>query len=235
MKTAIMQPYFLPYIGYWQILHAVDQFVILDDVNYIKRGYINRNSILIDGKPFRFTIPVQNASQNRRICDTRLCFSIRQKKNLVRTISNAYKRAPCYPEVMSLIEGIINFEEEDLTTYIFNSIQKVVDYLNIKTELYLSSKLEKNKELKSEDRIIEICKVMATDIYINPWGGRKLYDHEHFKKENIKLLFLNTRKTNILYRQENENFEPDLSVIDLLMYNEKKAIQKYLTEYDLIE
>ena len=72
MKIAIMQPYFFPYIGYWQLIHAVDHFVIYDDVNYIKGGWINRNRILINGKPAYITVPLHKASAFKRICDTDL-------------------------------------------------------------------------------------------------------------------------------------------------------------------
>ena len=233
MKVAVMQPYFFPYIGYWQLIDAADRFVILDDVNYITRGYINRNSILMDGKPYKFTIPIKKASQNKLILDTKLNFDMREKKRFLHTISHAYKKAPYYVEVMNLIERVIYFPEEDLTTYISNSIKAVMSYLGINTEIYISSKLEKNLSLKAEKKIIEICEKMNANVYINPSGGRQLYHHKHFNQAHIKLYFLDSRVGQIKYNQKNEQFEKNLSIIDVLMFNKIETIQKFLKEYDL--
>jgi len=233
MKIAIMQPYFLPYIGYWQLIYAVDQFVLLDDVNYIIRGYINRNYILFDRKRYRFTIPVKKASQNKLILDTKINFKLEEKRKFLRTIQNAYRKAPYYTDIMPLIETIINFTEEDLTMYILNSIKIILDYLKVKTEIFISSKLPKKEGLKAEKRIIEICKIMNADIYINPCGGRKLYNWEHFKRENIQLYFLDTRVNQICYNQMVGDFEKNLSIIDILMFNAKEKVQEFLKEYDL--
>ena len=197
MKVAVMQPYFLPYIGYWQLIYAVDRFVLLDDVNYIVRGYINRNSLLLDKKPYKFTIPVCKASQNNLILDTKLSFDEEKRRKFLQTIQNAYKKAPCFSNIMPLVEKIINYPDDDITNYILNSIKIILNYLDINTDLYISSELSKKQGLKGEERIIEICKVMDADVYINPCGGRKLYVYEHFKKENIKLFFLDTREKQI--------------------------------------
>lgn len=94
MKTAIMQPYFFPYLGYFQMFNAVDKFVLLDDVNFIMRGYINRNSILLNGKAHKFSIPLEKPSQNKLINETKLNFSLKDKENFLKTIQLAYKKAP---------------------------------------------------------------------------------------------------------------------------------------------
>ena len=233
MKVAIMQPYFLPYIGYWQLIYAVDRFVLLDDVNYIMRGYINRNKILLDRKCYKFTIPIQKASQNKLISDTKLSFSVEEKRRLLQTIRTAYKRALYFPEVMPLLEEIINYSEDDLTAYILNSIKIILNYLDVDIKIYISSKLQKKQELKAEERIIEICKVMDADMYINPCGGRSLYSREHFETEGMKLCFLDTRKNQIFYDQGIKEFEKDLSIIDILMFNHKLRVKEFLKEYDL--
>ena len=131
MKVGIMQPYFMPYIGYWQLINVVDKFVLLDDVNYIMRGYINRNSILLNGKPYRFTLPVENASQNKLIMDTKLRFAQEKKQDFFKTISNAYGKAPCYRKVAPIIEDIINNSDDDITEYIKYSIQKSRIFKNV--------------------------------------------------------------------------------------------------------
>ena len=232
MKVGIMQPYLFPYIGYWQLINAVDRFVILDDVNFIMRGYINRNSILLNGKPYRFIIPMQKASQNKLIKETKLNYSQEEKNKFFLTLYNAYKKAPYYEEAMPLIEDIINNSETDLTKYIQLSIERIMNYLGVETEIYISSQIEKKQTLKGEERIIEICKRINADTYINPCGGRALYNHIHFAREGIELFFLETRD-NIIYNQKQEEFVGNLSIIDILMFNDVQTIKKFLKEYEL--
>lgn len=233
MKVAVMQPYLFPYIGYWQLINAVDRFVILDDVNYIMRGYINRNSILVNGKPHRFTIPIEKASQNKLIMDTKLNFDEKEKKKFLATIENAYKKSPCYSKVMPLLEDIILNTEDDLAKYIQYSLEVICNYLKMKTEVYVSSEIEKDHTLHAQERIIEICKKMQADIYINPCGGRSLYNHEAFEKENMKLFFLDTIGENVVYDQGVGKFEKNLSIIDVMMFNEISIIRHFLQEYEL--
>ncbi len=233
MKTAIMQPYFLPYIGYWQLIHAVDQFVLLDDVNYITRGYINRNSILVNGQEHRFTIPVQKASQNRLIKDTAFAFDRVEKDRFLRMIEDAYKKAPQYHDVMPLIRQIVNCEQQDVTQYVYNSLTVIMNYLDIQTELYISSEIPKDNDLHGQDRIIEICRQLQTDVYVNPCGGRKLYMPAAFERNNMKLYFLDTRGDSISYSQGRPEFQRNLSIIDVLFRNNVDTIKIFLDEYDL--
>lgn len=235
MKIGIMQPYFMPYIGYWQLIHAVDKFVILDDVNYIMRGYINRNSILLNGKPYRFTIPVEKASQNKLILETKLSFTSDEKGNFLQTISNAYRKAPYYEAVMPIIEDIVNYQETDLTAFIRYSIETIMEYLGIQTEILVSSAIEKDQNLKGEKRILEICKKLGADIYINPCGGRSLYHREVFAKKKIQLFFLETQSNHIIYEQVNQEFTENLSIIDILMFNCEEEIQDFLQRYELTD
>lgn len=233
MKVGIMQPYLFPYIGYWQLIYAVDRFVILDDVNYIMRGYINRNSILLNGKPYKFTIPIKQASQNRLIMDTKLNFEEKEKKKFLMTISSAYKKAPFYQKVMPLIENVIMNPQDDLTDYIENSLNVLMKYLGIGTKLYRSSRIEKDNTLRAQDRIIEICKRLQTDTYINPCGGRALYNHEAFKKQGMELYFLDVCNEEIIYEQGQKDFQPNLSIIDVLMFNDLERTKQFLRKYKL--
>ena len=233
MKVGIMQPYFMPYIGYWQLINVVDNFVLLDDVNYITRGYINRNNILVNGKSYRFTIPIEKASQNKLIMETKLNFTQSKKQDFLMTIQNAYSKAPYYKKIMPLIEDIINNKEMDLTAFIKASIEKIMEYLNIHTKLLISSKIQKNQELKGEERIIEICKRLGADTYINPCGGRNLYHHKDFQLENLKLFFLYTRSEDIIYKQKQQEFIHNLSIIDIMMFNNICTIQDFLEMYEL--
>lgn len=233
MKVGIMQPYFMPYIGYWQLINAVDRFVILDDVNYIMRGYINRNNILLNGKSYRFTIPIEKASQNKLIMETRLNFTSDKKQDFLLTVSNAYRNAPYFKDVMPLIEDVVNNPQTDLTVFIRYSIEKVMQYLDLQTEILLSSEIEKDLKCKGEERIIEICKEIDADTYINPCGGRKLYHRDAFEKAHVQLFFLDTQNDYIIYKQAKQEFVGNLSIIDIMMFNDVEKIKDFLERYEL--
>lgn len=235
MKVAVMQPYLFPYIGYWQLIGAVDKFVILDDVNFIKRGYINRNSILINHKPFMFSVPIKSASQNRLIMNTKLNFDERDRQIFLARIENTYKKALMFEKVMPYIERIIKNENDDLTDFIEYSLREIMSYLNIHTFLLRSSQIDKDNSLSASKRIVEICRRLNAEVYINPSGGRNLYRAEEFAKDNIKLYFLDTRFNKVEYKQFNDEFASNLSIIDILMFNKVREIQGMLKEYDLNE
>ncbi len=235
MKIGIMQPYLFPYIGYWQLIGAVDEFVILDDVNFIKRGYINRNNLLVNGMPKLFSIPIASASQNKLIMETRLLFDKKEKDRFMKMLEFSYKKAPEYINVIPLIENIIYNSEEDLTEYIRYQLFAICDYLGIKTDICRSSELKKNNQFCAQERIIEICRRKGADIYINPSGGRKLYDHRTFQDNGIELFFLDVDTGRICYRQFNEHFVENLSIIDVMMFNKVENIKKFLGEYELNE
>ena len=232
MKLGIMQPYFFPYLGYWQLINAVDKFVLLDDVNFIMRGYINRNSILVNKKQNLFTIPLDKPSQNKLIKETKLKFDAKSKDNFKKTLELAYKKAPEFNNFYPVIEDIINYSTEDLTQYIKYSIENVQKYLNINTSILISSEIQKNNSLKGEERIIEINKQLKSAVYINPIGGMELYNSENFKKEGIELKFI--KMNEIIYKQFNNEFIPNLSMIDILMFNSQNKIKEMLNDYTLI-
>lgn len=233
MIAGIMQPYIFPYIGYWQLIHAVDQFVVLDDVNYITRGYINRNSILINGKEHKFTIPVKKLSQNKLIYESELNFTKEDREKFLKMIYLAYKKAPEFDSVYSLLETIINNDTQDLTDFIVYSMMKICGYLSIDTKIVKSSELEKRSGVKAQERIIEICRYLGADTYINPCGGHDLYSGDRFRQENMSLYFLTPRMSEITYKQFGNSFVSYLSIIDLLMFNSVEKMQFFLKKYDL--
>lgn len=232
MKLGIMQPYFFPYIGYWQLLNAVDKYVIYDDVNYINRGWINRNNILMSDKSKMINLPLKHASQNSLINEIEIFEDKKKKEKLLKTIEMVYRKSTYYDVVFPMIESIINYEERNLSRYLQHSINQINKYLSINTELILSSTINKNNILKGEDKIIEICNILQADEYYNSIGGQELYSYEKFMDNGIKLKFL---KANIVkYRQFNYKFIPNLSIIDVMMFNSIEDIKKMLDEYELL-
>lgn len=232
MKTiAIMQPYFLPYIGYFQLLAAVERFVVLDDVNFINRGWVNRNRLLLNGVAHTFTVPLRGASQNRLICDLGLICEQGWRDRLMRTIQQAYGKAPCYARVSPLLEDIVFYPSERLDEFLLNSLQVIVRYLSLEVEIVGTSRVYENAHLKGQERILDICRQEQADVYINPIGGELLYDPAEFLSHGIQIHFLRSRP--VSYPQGKGEFVPWLSIMDVLMFNDPSAVRQLLVQMDL--
>ncbi|NDV95260.1 hypothetical protein D0T84_10040 [Dysgonomonas sp. 521] len=231
MKIGIMQPYFLPYIGYFQLLNAVDKYVIYDNIQYTKKGWINRNRILQNGKDLMITIPLEKDSDYLDIKDRSVSKNF-DKKKLLNQIREPYRKAPYFETVMPLIEDIVNFQEENLAYYIFNSIDKIRDYLGIDTELIVSSTIDMDHSLKGQDKVLALCKALGAKEYYNAVGGQSLYNKEDFAREGINLSFISSNP--IEYKQFSNEFVPWLSILDVMMFNPVEEIQNMLNEYKLI-
>lgn len=232
MKLGIMQPYFMPYIGYWQLLSAVDKYVVYDDVNFIKGGWINRNRILLNGKVQNINLPMEGASSNKLINEIKVSSNSILRNKVLKTIYMAYHKTPYFEIVYPILERVLMNEETNIAKFIFYSIKEVCTYLDIETELILSSSLDKNNQLKSKDKVLEICKVLCCDEYYNAIGGKELYSVEEFEEHGVQLYFLKTK--DIIYKQFNNSFESNLSIIDVLMFNSKEQIKALLGEYELL-
>jgi WbqC-like protein len=230
MKLAIMQPYLFPYIGYFQLINAVDKFVFLDDVNYINRGWINRNRILVNSKANMFTVPLKDASQNKLINEIEVAYQNWQQK-ILKTIEHAYKKAPQFECVFDVIKAVFLLPVADIATLAKKSIYAVCKFLNIDTSIIDSAAVFNNKQFRGEERIININKQLLASDYINPIGGKELYSRENFSKERIDLHFLNTHE--ITYPQFNNEFIPALSIIDVLMFNSVEETRKLLNQFSL--
>lgn len=226
-KVGIMQPYFFPYIGYFQLLNHVDQFVIYDNIKYTKKGWINRNRILVNGEAQYISIPLKKDSDFLNVNQRFLSDDFNVEKNkILNKIKGSYRKAPQYNAVLPLIEDIFNYNENNLFHYIFNSIKSITAFLDISTPLIVSSTLKLNSELyKSEEKVIEICKELKATDYINPIGGVELYDKKRFEKEGINLNFIKTQ--GVEYNQFGNEFVPHLSIIDVLMFNDLDTV-KYM-------
>jgi len=233
MKLAIMQPYFMPYIGYFQLINSVDKFVIYDNIQYTKKGWINRNRILSNGKDKLITIPIKKDSDYLNVVERELSESWgKDKIKMLNVIRSSYFKAPYYQETSELISKCLNNSEVNLFRFIYESIILINDYLEIKTPIVISSTIEADHTLKSQDKVLSICKKQNADVYINSIGGVELYDKEVFKQNNIELNFI---KSNPLqYKQFDNEFVPWLSIIDIMMFNSKEQIKKYLNNYTLI-
>lgn len=232
MRVGIMQPYFLPYIGYWQLMNAVDKYVIYDDVTFIKGGWINRNRILVNSQPVYFNISLIGASPNTLIQDIEVHFDARMMKRRLKTLEMAYKKAPYYPQVFPMAEEILTYEEKKLVPYLMHSFEVICEYLDIRTEFVVSSAMVKSPGLKGQERVLDICERLGATEYYNAIGGQKLYEFEPFRKRGIELKFLKTE--DIRYMQLKHDFVPSLSILDVMMFNSKEEMYQMLQKYSLL-
>ena len=233
MKLGIMQPYFFPYIGYWQLMNAVDTYVIYDDVTFIKNGWVNRNRILINGEARYFNLPTVGASSYVLIKDIKLSQEQKFFDKLIKSLEGAYKKAPCFEETMPLLETIILSGKEYMAELLELQIRSIAKHLGMNTKILLSScDVKKNTALRAQDKVLDICKNLHATEYYNAIGGTELYDKEIFAQNGIKLSFLATDQ--ICYKQYKNEFVPYLSIIDVLMFNGVEKTKEFLNAFKLL-
>jgi hypothetical protein len=230
MKIAIMQPYFLPYIGYMQLINSVDTFVIYDDVNYIERGWINRNYFLNKDTKCLLTLKLSKASCNKLIKDIDILPI--HEQTLFKTLDNLYRHAPYFKEIKTVLNDIQNFEEKQISLFLYNHLQILCNYLGIKTKLILSSTIEKNIQLRGQEKVLNICNSLHATQCINPPGSKLLYNKETFKKNGQEMFFLKAFKPD--YKQFKDNvFVNNLSFLDTLMFNSIENVKNFIDLYEL--
>ena len=229
-----MQPYLFPYIGYFQLINAVDEFIIYDNIQFTKKGWINRNRILVNGTDEYITIPLKKDSDFLDIKDRYLSQEwLNERKKILNRITESYRKASHFNIIYPIIERIMMYEDKNLFAFIFNSLKELNQYLDIKTPLIVSSIISINHDLKAENKVIELCKARKAKTYINPIGGVELYDKKTFNNKGLELKFL--KANNITYPQFKNDFVSFLSIIDVMMFNSLEDIKLIINkDYNLI-
>lgn len=234
MKIAIMQPYLFPYFGYFQLINAVDKFIVYDDVNYIKQGWINRNTILINDAAYLFTVPLENSSSFSKInsikIHEKLYYSWLNK--FLKTVEQNYKKAPFFNEVFPILTSVLKCNENNISSIAFKALKIVSNYIGLTTEFEEASSKYNNQNLTSEERVLDICIHEKAHYYINAIGGLELYSKKTFLDKGIILNFIKTGTIN--YKQFDNDFVANLSIIDVLMFNDIQTIRQFLNDYELI-
>ena len=237
MTLGIMQPYFFPYIGYWQLIKAVDEFILFDDVQYIRHGWINRNRILKPGEGWTYiTVPLKKHSRDDLIKDIKVSDISKIKDVLLNPLIVYKKIAPFYTETFNLLENIIKkINNDDLVEVNLIIIKELCGYLNINTKITVSSNynFDYSRVGGAGEWALEISKQKKAEYYINPISGKELFDKEKFNANNINILFLKPKE--IVYNQKRKVFEPWLSIIDVIMFNGKEETAMLLDYYDITE
>ncbi len=236
IRVAVMQPYLFPYIGYFQLMHAVDRFVLLDDVNYIVRGWVNRNRVLSGDSGLMFTLPLSGASPNCLISAIHISDEYEKwRSKFIKTLSHLYGKAPCYSMAQGVVEEILSCPERNLSKFLANSLEKICRYIGV--DCLISRNFDEDdvvagRHLAGEQRIVHIASSMGACQYINAIGGASLYSPQHFVENDLELFFVRTR--DIQYPQFSNEFVAGLSIIDVMMFNRPERILELLTQYDLV-
>jgi WbqC-like protein family len=231
VTLGIMQPYFLPYIGYWQLLAAVDRLVVYDNIQYTKQGWINRNRFLRNGADAFFTVPLKKASASLNVADRFIADDF-DPAALLNPLASAYRTAPFFTTVFPIVEAILTAAPRNLFEYLLHGLVTTAAFLEIRTPIVVSSAVAIDHGLKAEHKVLALCRALGATRYVNAIGGRELYSVPAFAEHGIDLKFIQSRP--IAYRQYDDPFVPGLSIVDVLMFNSKDAVRAMLGAYDLV-
>lgn len=232
MNLVIMQPYLFPYLGYAQLMRVADLFVIYDDAQFMKGGWINRNRILGSGGPQFVTLNLQGASANKAINEVGIGTNL---PKLRKTIEQTYAKAPHASEGMAYIDECFSFEGPNLAQFIGNSLTLLARKLELPTEFRWSSELNRNTSLTAQDAVLDMCRLLGATHYINAEGGKELYAQAAFETENMRLSFLHHQVTEYPQARNKGAFEPRLSIIDALMNIGFDGVREKLDDYSLVK
>lgn len=227
-----MQPYFFPYIGYFQLIAAADLFTVYDNIKYTKKGWINRNRMLQNGKDVMFSLSLKSDSDSLDVCERELAADFNRDK-LLNQFKGAYRRAPYFEQTFPLVEQIVRYEDANLFRFLHNSISRTCNHLGITTEIKVSSDISIDHDLKNQDKVLALCEAVGASTYVNAIGGMELYSKETFLEKGIDLKFIKSKPFE--YPQFGNEFVPWLSIIDVMMFNPLDTIQACIsTNYELI-
>ena len=232
-RVAIMQPYFLPYIGYFQLVAAVDLFIVYDNIKYTKKGWFNRNRMLQNGTDMTFSLPLKSDSDYLDVCDRALAVDFDRDK-LLNQFMGAYRRAPYFSATFPVLEQIVQYQDTNLFRFLHHSIAMSCKHLGITTEFKISSDIAIDHKLKNQEKVLALCEAVGATAYLNTVGGMHLYSKEGFQERGIDLKFIQSKPFE--YPQFGSAFVPWLSIIDVMMFNPLDTVQTCIsTNYELIE
>jgi hypothetical protein len=226
-----MQPYLLPYIGYYQLIGAVDLFIVYDNIKYTKKGWINRNRMLQNGSDAMFSVPLASGSDSLDVCEREVAADFNGDK-LLRQIDAAYRRAPHFGSTFPVVESILQNPERNLFGFLLHGLEQSCAHLGLDTPIQRSSTIDIDHGLAGQDKVVALCQAVGATTYINAIGGRELYRQDAFG--DIKLRFLQAKPFE--YPQFGAPFVPWLSILDVMMFNPAERVREAIaTGFDLLE
>jgi hypothetical protein len=231
MTAAIMQPYFLPYAGYFQLAAASETFVLCDNFQYTRKGWINRNRFLQNGDSELFSLPLQGEHRNAEIRHRQISPDF-NPTSFLRRFEAAYRKSPNFSLTHPLLHKILFYQNLNLFAFLEHSVRSVCTHLGLNPVFKKTSDLPISCELQFEERLIAMCRALPCSRYINSIGGTALYSKESFRDHGIELQFLSSHP--LTYRQFENPFVPSLSILDVLMFNPIESVRHYMRKgYDL--
>jgi hypothetical protein len=234
MRVAIMQPYFFPYIGYFQLIYATDRFILLDDVQYIRHGWINRNRILKPGEGVQYiTVPLAAHHRETLIKDIGISDAPGCFLKILRQLEHYRKRAPYYKAVMELLRECFNCNATGITALNAHCLETVCRYIGLRYHIEIAGQLHLDYTAvqEADEWALQISRQLGASEYINPPGGSSFFNRAKYEANNIQLWFLHPHLR--AYDQGRQKFEPGLSIIDVMMFNTPEQIRSLLQEYEL--
>ena len=228
MKLGIMQPYFFPYLGHFALIAAVDEWVVFDVTQYTRKSWINRNRVLRPEGGWQYNPdPLADSSIHIKISEARIARSQNHERYVLGKISHYKKQAPYYAQVCEIIRSAFaGIGGDSLVSLNVAGLHAVCQYLGLPFRHRICSQLG----LQLPDKLLAgqwapwIAARLAADVYINPVGGSELFDPAEFTRNGIKLQFLEF--TTFTYDTPGYNFEKDLSILDVLMWNSPKEVME---------
>jgi hypothetical protein len=237
MRLAVMQPYIFPYLGYYQLVKAVDTFIFFDDVNYINKGWINRNNILGQNEPYKFTISLSKASQNKLINEIEISDYPKWRDDFLKLMAFNYKKAPQFESFYNWLQSFLRAKDyRYISELAADSVKEIATFLKLTTQFGFSSQLDykTGQEMDGQEKVLSICRIHEAGTYINPKTAEDigLYDKERFIKENRQLYFIKMEE--VSYPQfKKDKFVPYLSILDVCMFNDTDQVNTLLDKYSL--
>jgi hypothetical protein len=232
MIVSIMQPYFFPYLGYFQLMAASDVFVAYDDVQFIKGGWVHRNRILLNGAPVWMSFPVVTESHTLQIRQREYIQGRSHRTKLLRRLEGAYRQAPNFEATMNLVEKILTTPERNVAVLNTYALQEIASAIGLHTRIVTSSSLDKDNVARGAERVVSICGSVGAKVYLNAIGGVNLYDADFFEKRGLILRFIKPQFPE--YGQSSSDFVGALSIIDVMMNIQFSDIGRMLGQYRIL-
>lgn len=233
MTLSANQPYLLPYLAYWQLIHCADLFLLADDYDFVRPSWVYRNRILMNGRPQYLRVEIQSNKESRLIMDRRLFTNPHALAEKLKTLEYAYHKAPCFADGYALAERILKNPERNLALFLEYSIREVCAYLGITTPIGRTSDLPGNSRFKREVRVYDQCHRLGADTFVNAIGGQALYRFDAFADQGIRLRFLKSGLPE--YPQFGAPFVERLSILDAIMFNTREQLHEMLDDYTFID
>ncbi len=231
-----MQPYFFPYLGYFGLIANTDRWIVFDPVQYIRKGWVNRNRVLKPGGGWKYvSIPVAKHSRDTLIKDMTVTEGEDHLDTLVRNLDHYRNiRAPHYNSVLEVLSECYTPVPNALAVFNAHILDVVCSYIGIPFhfEVYSQMALEHEPAEGPGDWSLNICNALGVRSYLNPPGGQEFFVPEKFTNAGVELVYHHQELP--VYDQHSSLFEPGLSIIDVLMFNEPNVVRGMLDQFKLV-